>query len=244
MNNELAVQTKNLCKSFAGKEVIRRCSISVEQGTIYGFLGKNGAGKTTVFKILLGFLRPDMGKAEVFGMDSQKDNLEILKQTGSLIETPVFYEHLSAADNLKLHLAYMGAENGAIGNVLTMVGLKDVGIQPVSTFSLGMRQRLAIARSLVHRPKLLILDEPVNGLDPIGIKEMRELFRKLVKEDKITILLSSHILSEIGLTADRIGIIVNGTVAEEISPREIEQKYPKGMEDYFIAMTNGGTQYE
>lgn len=200
--------------------------MSVERGTIYGFLGKNGAGKTTVFKILLGLLKPTMGEVNVLGMDSTKNNLEVLRRTGSLIETPIFYEHLSAMDNLQLHLEYMEMSGGEIADTLKMVGLSNVGTQAVSTFSLGMRMRLAIARAIVHKPELLILDEPVNGLDPVGIKEMRELFCDLVKHQKITILLSSHILSEIDKTADRIGVIVNGNVVQEISPQEIKEQYP------------------
>ena len=125
-----------------------------------------------------------------------------------------------------------------------MVGLSNVGTQAVSTFSLGMRQRLAIARAIVHKPELLILDEPVNGLDPVGIKEMRELFCDLVKHQKITILLSSHILSEIDKTADRIGVIVNGNVVQEISLQEMKEQYPNGLEDYFMKITNGGTYNE
>lgn len=244
MQNDYVVQTKNLFKAFHGKEVIRSCSMSVKRGEIYGFLGKNGAGKTTVFKILLGLLKPSMGEASVLGMDSVEHNLEILKRTGSLIETPIFYEHLSAAENLQIHLDYMGIANADIAETLRIVGLPKAGAQPVSTFSLGMRQRLAIARALVHRPELLILDEPVNGLDPVGIKEMRELFCNLVKEKDITILVSSHILSEIEQTADRIGMIVDGTVVQEISPHEIRQQYPNGLEDYFMAVTNGGKIYE
>lgn len=244
MQTEFVVQTKNLCKAFAGKEVIHDCTMSVERGTIYGFLGKNGAGKTTVFKILLGLLKPTMGEVSVLGMDSSKNNLEVLRRTGSLIETPIFYEHLSAMDNLQLHLDYMEMNGGEIAETLKMVGLSNVGTQAVSTFSLGMRQRLAIARAIVHKPELLILDEPVNGLDPVGIKEMRELFCDLVKRQKITILLSSHILSEIGKTADRIGVIVNGNVVQEISPQEIEEQYPNGLEDYFMEITNGGTYNE
>lgn len=240
MSTTLAVQTKNLCKSFAGKEVIRNCTMSVEQGSIYGFLGKNGAGKTTVFKLLLGLLNPSLGDATVLGMDSVKNNLDILKRTGSLIETPIFYEHLSAIENLQIHLDYMGMANADIAGTLELVGLPNIGAQPVSTFSLGMRQRLGIARALVHKPELLILDEPINGLDPVGIKEMRELFCKLVQNTKITILLSSHILSEIEQTADRIGVIVDGTVVQEVTPQEIKKLYPNGMEDYFMAITNGG----
>ena len=240
MNTNLAVRTKNLFKSFDGKEVIHDCTMSVEKGTIYGFLGKNGAGKTTVFKILLGLLKPTMGEAAVLGMDSVKNNLDILKRTGSLIETPIFYEHLSAVENLQIHLDYMGAANADIEGTLELVGLPNMGTQAVSTFSLGMRQRLGIARALVHNPELLILDEPINGLDPVGIKEMRELFCRLVQEREITILLSSHILSEMEHTADRIGVIVDGMVVQEIDPREIKKKYPNGMEDYLLAVTNGG----
>lgn len=244
MNTNLAVRTKNLFKSFDGKEVIHDCTMSVEKGTIYGFLGKNGAGKTTVFKILLGLLKPTIGEAAVLGMDSVKNNLDILKRTGSLIETPIFYEHLSAVENLQIHLDYMGAANADIEGTLELVGLPNMGTQAVSTFSLGMRQRLGIARALVHNPELLILDEPINGLDPVGIKEMRELFCRLVQEREITILLSSHILSEMEHTADRIGVIVDGMVVQEIDPREIKKQYPNGMEDYFLSVTNGGKRNE
>ncbi len=244
MKTELAVSTTQLTKAFNGKEVIHDCTMSVKKGSIYGFLGKNGAGKTTVFKILLGLLKPTMGEATVLGMDCVKNNLNVLKRTGSLIETPIFYEHLSATENLQIHLDYMDITNVDIAATLKMVGLPNVGTQAVSTFSLGMRQRLAIARALVHNPELLILDEPVNGLDPVGIKEMRELFCKLVKENDVTILISSHILSEIEQTADRIGVIVDGTVVQEISPQDIKKQYPNGMEDYFIAITNGGKANE
>lgn len=244
MERSLAVTTKQLKKTFNGKEIIRECNMSVEQGTIYGFLGKNGAGKTTVFKMLLGLLVPTFGEATILGMDSVKNNLEILRRTGSLIETPIFYEHLSAAQNLKIHLEYMSVEKGNIEETLKMVGLQNVGTQPVSNFSVGMRQRLAIARALVHKPELLILDEPVNGLDPVGIKEMRELFCWLVEKEKMTILLSSHILSEIEKIADRIGFIVDGQVVEEITPKEIKTKHSEGIEDYFMKITNGGITNE
>lgn len=239
MGNLLAVSTKRLTKAFDGKEVIHGCNMAVEKGTVYGFVGKNGAGKTTVFKMLLGLLRPTMGEATVLGMDSVRDRSEILRHTGSLIETPIFYEHLSAADNLKIHLAYMGIENTDLENVLTLVGLANIGTQPVSNFSMGMRQRLGIARALAHKPELLILDEPINGLDPVGIIEMRELFHTLARQENYTILLSSHILSEVEQIADQIGFIVDGTVIQEISPAKIKEKHPAGIEDYFIKVTNG-----
>ena len=244
MRNDIAVIIRGLTKAFGGREVVRNCSMTVEKGSIYGFLGKNGAGKTTVFKMLLGLLQPTAGEATVLGMDSVKQNLDILKRTGSLIETPIFYEHLSAIENLQIHLEYMGMAKADIIGTLEMVGLPKVGAQPVSTFSLGMRQRLAIARAIVHKPELLILDEPVNGLDPIGIKEMRELFCNLVKEREITILLSSHILSEVEQTANRIGIIVDGTVVAEVIPQEISNRYKGGLEEYFMTITKGGNTNE
>ena len=168
--DQIVISASNLTKTFLGKEVIRNCTFFVERGSIYGFLGRNGAGKTTVLKLLLGLLKPSAGTASVLGLDSVRDNEAILRRTGSLIETPIFYEHLSAADNLRLHLAYMGIDDTDVEPTLCRVGLPGTGSQPVSTFSLGMRQRLAIARAIIHRPEVLILDEPVNGLDPVGMK--------------------------------------------------------------------------
>ncbi len=240
---QYAITTQQLEKSFKGKEVIHASNMSVEYGTIYGLLGRNGVGKTTIFKILLGLLKPTCGKATVLGMDSVKDNLAILRKTGSLIDVPVFYEHLSVFENLQLHLDYMGVESGDIVGTLNLVGLSNASNESVSNFSMGMRQRLAIARAIVHKPDLLILDEPVNGLDPVGIREMRELFCSLSKENKMTIVLSSHILSEVEQIVDRIGFIVDGTVVQEISPNEIKERYSKNLEDYFIEIT-GGNHYE
>ena len=179
----------------------------------------------------------------IFNMDSVKDNAKILRHTGSLIETPVFYEHLSAADNLLLHLAYMGIENRKVESVLERVGLPGTGTQPVREFSLGMRQRLAIARAIVHRPEVLILDEPVNGLDPAGIRGMRILFRQLADQDGVTILLSSHLLSEVRQITDRIGVIADGRLVLEANTEEIRKKHPKDMEDYLIGVMEGGLHY-
>lgn len=243
-DNQLVVETKGLTKSFSGKEVIQNCNMTVEKGTIYGFLGKNGAGKTTMFKLLLGLLQPTMGSAAVLGLDSVSQNLEILKNTGSLIETPIFYEHLPAKENLQIHLDYMGLDYSSIDWALNIVGLNGISDQPVSTFSLGMRQRLGIARALVHKPELLILDEPINGLDPYGIKEMRQLFLELVNQRGITLLISSHILSEMEQIADKIGFISDGTIVEEITKYEMQQRHPDGLEDYFMQITSGGKRYE
>ncbi|AZV42928.1 ABC transporter ATP-binding protein [Peribacillus asahii] len=239
MNNISAVKVENLTKTFDGNEVIKNCNMNVQKGTIYGFLGANGAGKTTVFKMLSGLLTPTMGNAQVLEMDVRSQRSEILRNIGTIIETPVFYEHLSATENLEIHLAYMEDNDTDIASVLTKVGLNDTGKQPVSKFSLGMRQRLAIARAIIHKPKLLILDEPINGLDPIGIREMRELFLDLVKNQDMTLLISSHILSEIEHIADTIGVIVNGTVIREISLAEVKAESPNGLEEYFMDIMTG-----
>lgn len=175
MKNEYAVLVDNLTKTFSGSEVIKGCNMTIPKGSIYGLLGANGSGKTTIFKLLMGLLTPTLGSAEIFGLDSVLCRSEILKRTGSIIEVPVFYDHLSARENLEIHLSYMGT-SGDIESTLELVGLKASNNQPVSKFSLGMRQRLGIARALIHEPELLILDEPINGLDPMGIREMRELF--------------------------------------------------------------------
>lgn len=241
--DQIVISASNLTKTFLGKEVIRNCTFSVERGSIYGFLGRNGAGKTTVLKLLLGLLKPSAGTASVLGLDSVRDNEAILRRTGSLIETPIFYEHLSAADNLRLHLAYMGIEDTAVEPTLCRVGLPGTGNQPVSTFSLGMRQRLAIARAIIHRPEVLILDEPVNGLDPVGMKEMRILFRRLVQEEEMTILMSSHLLSEIEQIADRVGVIADGTVVQEAEMADIRKQHPSDMEDYFILLIQRGADH-
>ena len=196
-----------------------------------------------MLKLLLGLLKPSAGTASVLGLDSVRDNEAILRRTGSLIETPIFYEHLSAADNLRLHLAYMGIEDTDVEPMLCRVGLPGTGSQPVSAFSLGMRQRLAIARAIIHRPEVLILDEPVNGLDPVGMKEMRILFYRLVQEEEMTILMSSHLLSKIEQIADRVGVIADGTVVQEAEMADIRKQHPSDMEDYFISLIQGGADH-
>lgn len=234
-----AIVARHLTKSFGGKEVIHDCSLSVEQGSLYGVLGRNGAGKTTLFKLLLGLQHPTAGSSSVMGLDSIQDSAAILRRTGSLIETPVFYEHLSAIENLRLHLAYMEKEADPLP-VLEQVGLGDVGCQPVSEFSLGMRQRLGIARALVHQPEVLMLDEPINGLDPVGIRELRVLFLHLAKEKGITILFSSHILSEVEQLADHVGIMAGGKIIQEAAMEDLRRRHPAGMESYLLSVMQGG----
>ena len=244
MNKSLAVQTKKLTKVFPGNEAVKNCSINVERGTIYGLLGPNGAGKTTLFKIISGLLTPTMGNAQVLGKDIVSERDIILSEIGTIIETPIFYEHLSAAKNLGINLAYMKKKPEDIDTVLSKVGLSNTGVQPVSKFSLGMRQRLAIARAIIHKPQLLILDEPINGLDPMGIREMRDFFIALVKEQNMTLLISSHILTEIEHIADTIGIIKDGTIVREVSMAKLKSESPSGLEDYFMDIMTGRIESE
>lgn len=236
---EYVVKTHNLFKNYKEKTVIQNCNMRVKKGRIYCLVGQNGAGKTTLFKILLGLTSATQGTATVLGMDCKKDSLEILAKTGNLIETPIFYEHLSARENLQIHTEYMGSKDGEqIEGALEKVGLRDSADQQVSTFSLGMRQRLAIARTLVHKPSLLILDEPINGMDPVGIRDLRDLFRKLSKQG-ITILMSSHFLSEVELVADDIGFLVEGTIVREIQSQDIPKQNAGGLEEYFMKVIKG-----
>lgn len=232
----IAVRTKHLVKCFKQNEVIKDCSMCIEQGSIYGFLGANGAGKTTLFKLLTGLLNPDSGSVEILEVDMLKNRDKMLSQIGSLIETPIFYEHLSARKNLKIHLAYMGNVSCEIDKVLQMVGLVDVNEKSVATFSLGMRQRLGIARAMIHQPKILILDEPINGLDPMGVRTMRELFLSLAKEHGITILLSSHNLYEMEHVADKIGVIMDGKIVSEIDLIQVKAENKGSLEDYFYTI--------
>ena len=240
MNTQKVIQVNNLTKCFGEKEVLRDCSMTLSRGTIYGLLGMNGAGKTTLFKLLTGLLCPDYGSIEILGSDMLKERDKMLARIGSLIEAPVFYEHLSARKNLELHLSYMDTAGMGAEKALQMVGLTGIGEKAVSAFSLGMRQRLGIARAIVHEPELLDLDEPINGLDPVGIKQMRELFVNLVKEKKTTILFSSHILSETEHIADTVGVLSGGKIVDEADLKELKERKQGSLEDYFFTLMTGG----
>ncbi len=240
MNLKTAIQINHLAKSFGSNQVITDCSMRVEQGTIYGFLGENGAGKTTILKMLTGLLTPDTGSIEILGSDMLRNRDKLLSKIGSLIESPTFYEHLSAKKNLEIHLAYMGVPGISSDNVLKLIGLSNTGEKAVSKFSLGMRQRLGIARALIHQPQILILDEPLNGLDPMGIKDMRELFLNLTQQNGMTILLSSHIISEIEHVADKVGIIADGRILCESNLAQIKTESKGSLEDYFFNLMSGG----
>ncbi len=219
------LQTDRLTKCIGGKNLVTNVSMHVKKGEIYGFLGPNGAGKTTVMKMLTNLWKPTEGSIELFGRKLTPTSYEVLKRMGSIIEFPAFYDHLSGKENLALHQEYMGYYHpGSIENVLEMLNLADAGTKPVRDFSLGMKQRLGIARAILNRPELLILDEPTNGLDPAGMKQVRDLMKMLCTEYGTTIVVSSHILSEIESVADMVGVIHRGVLLNEITMKEISER--------------------
>lgn len=218
------IETHHLKKVYKDKAAVDDVSIHVKKGEIYGFVGPNGAGKSTLMKMLLNLVEPDFGEIILFGNKVTPNNFETLKKIGSIIENPYFYEKLTARQNLDLHCEYMGYHNkNQIGEALHYVGLVKDADKKVSQYSLGMKQRLAIARAILTTPNLLILDEPINALDPEGIREMRELFRRQSTDYGTTIFISSHILSEVEQIADTIGIIQNGKLLREISMSDIHK---------------------
>ena len=204
-------KTNNLCKDFKKQKAVNNVSITVRENSIYGLLGPNGAGKSTTLKMITGMLRPTSGKVLFNGHEWNRKDLE---QIGALIETPPLYENLSAVENLEVRAKLLNIPKTRIDKVLKMVDLQNTGRKKAGQFSMGMKQRLGIAIALLNSPKLLILDEPTNGLDPIGIQELRSLIRSFPSKG-ITVILSSHILSEVQLIADDIGIISNGILGYE-----------------------------
>lgn len=218
------IRTRLLSKSYGKSDVVTNVSMQVRKGEIYGFLGPNGAGKSTVMKMLLNLVKPTGGEIELFGERLIPTAVEPLKRIGQMIETPVFYEKLTAQQNLELHAEYMGYyRSGAIKEALEMVQLRGVEGKPVKQYSLGMRQRLGIARAIMTKPELLLLDEPINGLDPEGIQEMRVLFRRLRDEYGMTLFISSHLLAEVEQVADTIGVIDRGRLLQEVSMESIRR---------------------
>lgn len=218
------LQTSQLTKKIRNKELVSDVDIHISKGEIYGFLGPNGAGKTTVMKMITNLWKPDRGSIEIFGEMLTPHSYEILKRMGSIIELPVFYDHMTGRENLTLHCEYMGYYNvSSVKDALQMLGLDAAADQPVKSYSLGMKERLGIARAVICKPEILILDEPTNGLDPAGMKQIRELLKTLCSEYGITIMISSHILSEIESIADMVGIIDHGRMMREVRMRDIEE---------------------
>ena len=226
--NHYMIETRNLTKQYGAQKSVSDLNIHVQKGHIYGLLGRNGAGKTTTMKMLLGLIAPTTGNALLFGKDIHTSAKEILPNVGSLIESPGFYPNLTGTDNLKIFARLRGvAKKGALKDAMEVVGLPYGDKKPFAQYSLGMKQRLAIALAIMHDPALLILDEPTNGLDPIGIAEVRTFIRDLCDKRGKTILIASHILSEVSLLADDVGIIDHGVLLEEESLAELEAKNSK-----------------
>lgn len=241
---EAVIQIHQVSKTFKGTETITNVNMKVSRGEIYGFLGPNGAGKTTIMKMILNLVKPSSGEIQVFDQLVLPTSVQYLKRIGSIIEYPVFYDRLTAEANLEFHCRFMGyRDKSAIKEALKIVGLDGVGDKKIHEFSLGMKQRLGIARAIVTRPEILILDEPINGLDPIGIKEMRELLLFLKEKYGTTILISSHIVSEIESVADTIGIIHQGELLKEVKMEDIRRQHAGSLEEYFINLIHGGKRY-
>lgn len=226
--SEYVIETKGLTKEYNRKRSVSDLNLHIKKGRIYGLLGRNGAGKTTTMKMILNLIDSSAGEVIVFGKSMKKYNKEILPRIGCLIESPGFYPNLTGTENLKIFAELRGIpKRNAIKESLELVGLKYNDKKLFSQYSMGMKQRLAIALAVMHDPEILILDEPINGLDPIGIAEVRTFIRKLCTEKGKTILISSHILSEIELIADDIGIIDNGVLLEEESLEELKNMNKK-----------------
>ncbi|MFN7986515.1 MAG: ABC transporter ATP-binding protein [Thermoanaerobaculia bacterium] len=222
---ETVVATRGLCYRYGGARVVSGIGLAVPRGTVYGFVGPNGAGKTTTIKLVLGLLTPEAGEVSVLGEPLRGDRRDVLRRVGALVEAPALYPHLTAEENLRLDQLARGVPPALVSRALAAAGLSDARGKPVKHFSLGMKQRLGLALALLHEPELVVLDEPANGLDPSGVRELRESLRRLASEEGVTVLVSSHILAELESVATWIGVIARGTLRfqgplEELKGRE------------------------
>lgn len=222
--SQLIVQTQHLTHHFgSGQPVLREVNLEVPEGSIYGFLGPNGAGKTTTLRLILGLLATQQGSISILGRDLKEQRTAVLRHVGSLIEQPSLYGHLTARENLEVYRGIYGVDKLRISEVLQLVGLSATGSKKAKQFSLGMKQRLSIGLALLHQPKLLILDEPTNGLDPNGIIETRELIQSLNRHAGVTVIVSSHILAEVEKMATHMGIIHGGKLLFQGTLPQLQQ---------------------
>jgi len=239
VTDTLALETRGLTKSYSGKAVVADLDLQVRPGCIYGFLGPNGAGKTTTMRMILGLISRDAGTVRLFGDD---DPIAGRRHLGGIVEGPRFYEYLSGMENLRILASYgPEASDDELRELLALVRLADRAEDRVKTYSLGMKQRLGIAQALLSRPKLLLLDEPTNGLDPAGMKEVRELIRSMQTERGLTVFVSSHLLAEVELLCDEVGIIQEG---RKVADGRVDELIESGesLEDCFLRLTAGGGQ--
>jgi ABC transporter, ATP-binding protein len=217
---EAILSVKNLNKSFGSRSVIRNVSFDVYGGEIFGFLGPNGAGKTTTIKMIMGFLFPDSGEISICNMNLKKQYEKAMNLVGGIVENPEMYKEMTGYENLRMYARlHDGVTEARIQEVVALVGMQNRAGEKLKKYSLGMKQRIGLAQAIVHKPKLLILDEPTNGLDPAGIKELRDILKKLAHEENIAVFVSSHMLAEMELMCDRVAIIDRGSVID-IKPIE------------------------
>ncbi|MBP1993218.1 ABC transporter ATP-binding protein [Paenibacillus eucommiae] len=222
---DYVLQTRQLTKQYATHTALDQVNLSIRKGSIYGFMGQNGAGKSTLMRIVSGLASPSSGSIELFGRSSDSGIVQARKRMGVTIENPALFPHMTAWENMEVRRLQKGiASRTSIEAALDIVGLRDTGRKPAKDFSLGMKQRLGLAIALLGDPEFLILDEPTNGLDPIGVMEMRQLLTKLNQETGMTILISSHILSELHLLATHYGIIHQGRLLEQLTAEELNGK--------------------
>lgn len=225
---DVILKTYNITKKYGNQIAVNNVNMTIKKGEIYGFIGRNGAGKTTLIRLITGLIHKTNGDIELLGASSENELNKARTMIGSLIETPSFYNNMTARENLEVSRRIRNIPgNKCVDEVLELVGLKNIEKKKVKNFSLGMKQRLGIANAIMGNPRLLILDEPINGLDPMGIVEIRELLKKINKEKDMTILISSHILSELSELATTYGIISNGKLIEEITSQELKEKCRK-----------------
>ncbi|MHB9941576.1 bacitracin ABC transporter ATP-binding protein [Clostridium sporogenes] len=232
MKKKCLLSTHNLTKEYKNKKAVNNLNITVYEGDVYGFLGPNGAGKSTTIKSIMGLIKPTSGKVIINGYDVEKDSQKAIEKIGAMVEAPSFYGGLSGYKNLILMANLYGASKERVDEVLQMVRLTDAAHKNVSKYSLGMKQRLGIARAFLNNPNIVILDEPTNGLDPQGIKDIRGLIQELSKKYHVTFLISSHILSEIQAVCNRIGIIEKGSLKVEGYVEELLNKDEEVIEIY------------
>lgn len=222
--NESILKASKVTKNYGTHAALNNVSLEIKRGMIYGLIGENGAGKSTFMRVVMGLISSTSGEIELFGKSGAAELQKARRRMGQSIETPALYPDLTAYENLRVQAANGGVGENEIENLLEMMNLQDTGKKKVKNFSLGMRQRLAIAVTLITHPEFLILDEPTNGLDPAGIVEMREIIQRLVSERGITVLLSSHLLDELSQVATHYGILHNGKLIREFSREELENE--------------------